>query len=447
MGKKSVILIVDDNREYADEMAGALKLDMETITVYSSKDALNILQNQKVNVVVTDMKLGNDASGLDILEEAKKHDANIKVILVTAYATIDTCKEAIKQGVCDYLVKPVDIEKFRTLVQQVCKKDVASSTLQQEDTRSKNKFMFDGVKGKSLAMQKVFEVLQRVSPKNIPVLLEGPTGTGKGLLARAIHNNSEQKNEPFKSIKCSGITKTFLERELFGQNACSDPKRIFGVTGKCTLFLDDIGEMPLPMQSKMLRLLKDGFIVPVTSSKQMKIDVRVISATSQNLAKLIEEEEFREDLYSEIKGVRILVLNLHERREDIPDFIDYFIKVSNEKGSNIKSITESAKNILVNYNWPGNIPQLRNCIDLMVATCEKDVLDVADIPPDIQRIQRPKDGEHTTVGLSGVLPKEEREKKAIIETLAKTGNNREKAAKILGIGERTIYRKIKKYNL
>jgi len=445
--KKSVVLIVDDNREHADEMAGALKnLDFETVTVYSSKDALNIIHNQQANVIVTDMKLEDDVNGLDILEEAKKNDANVEVILVTAYATIDTCKEAIKQGAYDYLVKPIDIEQLRTLVLQARKKAVASSSLQQKEAISEDEFMFEGVKGKTQAMQEIFKELQRVSPKNIPVLIEGESGTGKELLARAAHKNSKRRNKPFISINCSGLANTLLEREFFCHDAGSDQKGIFEITEKCTLFLDEIGEMPLAMQAKLLRVLEDRFIVPVGSSEQLRIDVRVISATSHELAKFVKEKKFREDLYFDITGVSIAVPSLRERREDIPDFIDYFIKASEEKGSNIKSITESAKNILTNYDWPGNIRQLRNCIRTMVVMCESDKLDVLDIQPEIAQRRQLTNGSRTTASLAEVSLNE-LEKQAIIDTLAKTKNNREKAAKILGIGERTIYRKIKEYGL
>ena len=316
------------------------------------------------------------------------------------------------------------------------------------DTISEDEFMFEGVKGKSPAMQKTFELLRRVSPKNISVLLKGQSGTGKELLARAIHNNSKRRNKPFNSINCSDLTKTFPERELFGLYSDTDRKGTFEVADKGTLFFDEIGDMPLSMQAKLLRVIEDGFIVPVGSSKQLKIDVRIISATTHDLEEFVKEKKFREDLYSDIKGVSIPVPSLRERREDIPDFIDCFIrKATAEKiGSKVDGITDSARSILVNYDWPGNIRQLRYCIKTMVSICDKDELDVVDILLDMRQIQQPKAGKRSTGDVSGVSLNK-LEKQAIKDTLSKMGNNREKSAKILGIGVRTLYRKIKEYDL
>ena len=297
-------------------------------------------------------------------------------------------------------------------------------------------------------MQKIFEVIRRVSPTNISVLLEGQSGTGKEFLAKTIHNNSKRINKPFKSIDCSGLTKTFLEIELFGLYSSSDRKGIFEVADTSTLFFDEIGDMPLSMQAKLLRVLEDGIIVPVGSSKKLKIDVRIISATTYDLAKLVKEKKFRQDLYFDIMGVSISVPSLRERREDIPDFIDYFIRKASAKkiGSKVDGITDSTRDILVNYDWPGNIRQLRNCIRTMVVMCDRDKLDKQDIPPEIYQRRLLAAGTTDPAGLGGVSLNE-LEKQAIMDTLAKTKGNREKAANILGIGERTLYRKIKEYNL
>jgi two-component system response regulator HydG len=455
MSDDCVILIVDDERDHADGICESLqKLSVKTVTVYNGKDALDIMQNQRVDVVVTDLKLGGDVDGLAVLEQAKKSDSRTEVILITAYATIETCKEAIKRGAYDYLVKPIDIDQLRTLVQRACKKAAASSPLSYKGEKSEDEeYVFDGVKGESPIMEKIFDVLRRISPTNIYVLIEGSSGTGKELLARAIHNNSKRCNKPFKPINCAGLTETLLESELFGHvkgaftGATNDRKGLFEIADKGTLFLDEIGDMPLSMQAKLLRVLEDGVIVPVGSSKAVVVDVRVISATNHELKRLVEDNKFREDLYFRIKGASISIPSLKDRREDTPDLIDYFIEeAASGIGSNVKGITDAARTILVNFDWPGNIRQLRNSIETMVVMCEKDTLDINDIPPDIHHIPQLEAGKATPGDLGGVSL-DELEKQAIIETLKKTGNNREKAAKILGIGERTLYRKIKEYNL
>jgi DNA-binding NtrC family response regulator len=453
--KEGVILIVDDERDHADGIAESLeKLCARAIAVYNGNDALEIVRNQQVDVVVTDLKLGGDVDGLTILEEAKKSDSETEVILITAYGTIDTCKEAIKRGAYDYLVKPIDIGQLRTLVTQACQKTSAAHERRvRKPNIGREDFTFEGMRGNSPVMEGIFEVLRRVAPTNISVLIEGESGTGKELLARAIHDNSLRWDKPFRPVNCAGLTETLLESELFGHvkgaftGAASDRKGLFEIADKGTLFLDEIGDMSPTSQAKLLRVIEDGLIIPVGSNKPIMVDVRIISATNQNLPELIEEKKFRQDLYFRIKGVNISLPALRNRAEDIPALVDYFLKqAAAEVGSKVTEITDPALTILSNYSWPGNVRQLRNAIRTMVVMCDRDRLDVHDIPPEIaQRRQLAAAGLPTAA--LGDVSLNELEKKAIEETLAKTKGNREKAAKILGIGERTLYRKIKEYNL
>ncbi|MHC4497408.1 MAG: sigma-54-dependent transcriptional regulator [Planctomycetota bacterium] len=419
--KAGVILVVDDERDHADGIVESLeKLCTRAIAVYDGKDALEIVRSRQIDVVVTDLKLGGDVDGLAILEEAKKHDVGTEVILITAHASIDTCKEAIKRGAYDYLVKPIDIGQLRTLVTQAGQKvSAAHARLAQKPQTTKGDFRFEGVMGKSPAIEGIFEVLRRVAPTNISVLIEGESGTGKDLLAKAIHNSSLRWDKPFRPVNCAGLSETLLESELFGH-----------VKGdKGTLFLDEIGDMSPGSQAKLLRVIEDGIIIPVGSNKPTVVDVRIISATNQNLTELIDEKKFRQDLYFRIKGVNISMPALRDRVEDMPELVEYFLKeAAAEVGSKVAGITEAAQTALESYDWPGNIRQLRNCIRTMVVMCDRDRLDVQDIP-------------------LGAVSLDELEKQAIEETLAKTNGNREKTAKILGIGERTLYRKIKEYNL
>jgi len=227
-------------------------------------------------------------------------------------------------------------------------------------------------------------------PTNISVLIEGHSGTGKELLAKAIHSNSRRWDKPFRPVNCAGLTETLLESELFGHvkgaftGAADDRKGLFEIADKGTLFLDEIGDMSMNSQAKLLRVIEDGIVIPVGSNKSTVVDVRVISATNQNLPNLIEEKKFRQDLYFRIKGVNISVPSLRERLEDLPGLIDYFLKeAAAEVGSNVTGITEAAVSALAGYDWPGNIRQLRNCIRTMVVLCDRERLDVQDIPPDI----------------------------------------------------------------
>jgi two-component system response regulator HydG len=459
MSRDIIVLVVDDEHDHADGIAEALqKCCAKAIAVYNGSDAMEILRSETINVVVTDLKLGGDIDGMEILGQAKKYNADTEVILITAYATIDTCKEAIRRGAYDYLVKPIDIGQLRTLVEQAGRKVSAATRRRTKVARAGvGDFEFEGVRGKNAAMEGVFEVLRRVAPTNISVLIEGRSGTGKELLARAIHYNSKRADKPFRPVNCAGLTETLLESELFGHvkgaftGAATDRKGLFEIADKGTLFLDEIGDMAMNCQAKLLRVIEDGVVIPVGSNKSIVVDVRIISATNQDLTALIEQKKFRQDLYFRIKGVSVSLPDLSDRAEDIPDFIQYFIEEAvAETGLKITGITQAAVNILTGFSWPGNIRQLRNCIRMMVVMCDREKLDVADIPPEIYQVRQlaaacPEPGR-------GSRPKQDRtlselEKQAIIDTLAKTGNNREKTAQILGIGERTLYRKIKEYDL
>jgi two-component system response regulator HydG len=453
--KAGVILVVDDERDHADGIVEALeKLCAKAIAVYNGKDALEIVRSQQIDVVVTDLKLGGDIDGLAILEEARKYDDRTEVILITAYATISTCKEAIKRGAYDYLVKPIDIGQLRTLVVQAGQKvSAAHARRTQKPKTGKDDFEFEGVRGKDPTMEGIFEVLRRVAPTNISVLIEGQSGTGKELLAKAIHHNSLRWDKPFRPVNCAGLSETLLESELFGHvigaftGAANDRKGLFEIADKGTLFLDEIGDMAPNSQAKLLRVIEDGIVIPVGSNKPTVVDVRIISATNQSLPELIEEKKFRQDLYFRIKGVNITLPALRDRVEDMPELIEYFLKeAAAEVGSKVTGITDGAQTALSNYDWPGNIRQLRNCIRTMVVMCDRDRLDVQDILPEITQSRQQIAGSRPAASL-GAVSLDELEKQAIEETLAKTKGNREKTARILGIGERTLYRKIKEYNL
>jgi DNA-binding NtrC family response regulator len=446
MIEKPAILIIDDEQAHADVLAEALlQTGGETIAVYDAKNAIELLGSKRIDVVITDLNLHDDKiNGIDILKTAKEQNPDSEVVLITAYASIDTCKEAMRCGAFDYLVKPIDIDQLRAMTEKALKKFLAASA----SANRKNGFKFDGVVGESPAMQSILAVLKRVAPTNITVLIEGESGTGKELLAQAIHNNSPRKNNAFKPLNCAGLTESLLESELFGHakgsftGATEARKGLFEVADKGTLFLDEIGDMPLTMQAKLLRVLEDGIVVPVGSNKSTVVDVRVISATNHDLTNLVEQGKFRQDLYFRIKGVSVTVPTLRDRTEDIKQLVDYFLsQAAVELGKPQKKISDSALNILKAFNWPGNIRQLRNCIRTMAVMSDSEILDVKDIPAEINRTRQ------LAGQVTGKVSLNDLEKQAIIDTLAKVQNNREKAAKLLGIGERTLYRKIKEYGI
>lgn len=445
------VLIIDDEKEHALVLAEAMeKVCSEPEAVFTAEKAEGLISKNDYDVIITDLNLGSDINGMDLLVKAKQQNQDTIVFLITAYATIETCKEAIKLGARDYLVKPIDIDQLRSMVKQALKEKTA---LINPATESRKDFIFNGVKGKSSQMQTVFNVLKKVSPTNLPVVIEGESGTGKELLAEAIHNNSQRSSKPYRPINCAGLTESLLESELFGHakgaftGASTERKGLFEVANKGTLFLDEIGDMPLNMQAKLLRVLEDGVVIPVGSEKMISVDVRIISATNHDLAKLVEEKKFRQDLFFRIKGVSITIPPLRQRQQDISELVNYFIDQANsEIGTNVKGVTESALRILENFSWPGNIRQLRNCIKTMVVMCEGDKIDIPDLPPDIYKVHQLSGSSVTKADLGGVSL-DQLEKQAIMDTLKNVEGNREKAAKILGIGERTLYRKIKEYDI
>ncbi len=454
MSSDAIILIVDDEKEHADVLVEALaKQCKQAIAVYNSADAIDVLQNQQIDLVITDLNLGDEINGIDILNEAKSCNRQTAVILITAYATIETCKEAIRQGAFDYLPKPIEIDQLRVMVTKALDE-------MKSPPASTGKFVFDGVCSRGHAMQRVFHVLSRVAPTRISVLVEGESGSGKELIARAIHANSPRRNKAFKPINCAGLTESLLESELFGHakgaftGASIDRKGLFEMADKGTLFLDEIGDMPLSMQAKLLRVLEDGLVMPVGSNKPVVVDVRVISATNHDLAKLVEEKKFRQDLYFRIKGVSITLPPLRSRPEDIPELFGFFLKEAcRELGRDITRITEAAMSILQGYDWPGNIRQLKHVIRMMVVMCDRDTLDTRDIPLDVHRVKRlvgKVAGQTETIQLPDPFTGkslEDVEQEHIKRTLELTQGNRGEAAKILKIGERTLYRKIKEYDL
>jgi two-component system response regulator HydG len=312
------------------------------------------------------------------------------------------------------------------------------------------KFGFEGVVGQSPAMLRVLETVRRAARSDVPVLITGESGVGKELVAAAIHNNSPRRGAPFQPVNCAGLSDTLLESELFGHvrgaftGATTDRKGLFAAADGGTLFLDEIGDMPLSMQAKLLRVLENQIVVPVGATQGTQVDVRIISATNQDLTEAVEQKRFRQDLYYRVQGVKIDIPPLRQRREDIGLLLENFLqKFSEAEDKPIKAFTPAALRLLVGYDWPGNVRELRNCVKAMVVLADQEKLDVGDLPFEIsQRQEQPQiAGDLAGVNLN------ELEKQAIRRTLEMVDGNREQAAKMLGIGERTLYRKIKEYEL
>ncbi|HEY8666842.1 MAG TPA: sigma-54 dependent transcriptional regulator [Tepidisphaeraceae bacterium] len=450
---KSNILVIDDEREHAQVMCEALTRQGHKCDVtYSPEEAESRLNRKQYDVIVTDLVMEGRRAGLEVLKRSKELNPQPPVVLVTAHADIPTCKQALAEGAYDYIEKPLDLDYFRAQVMRAAERSALLKQNQILQDQLIDQAGFEGIVGTSGSMRKVVQTARQVAFSEIPVLIMGESGTGKELVARAIHNNSRRRKQRMVTLNCAGLSESILEDELFGHvrgaytGAQSDRAGRFEHADKGTLFMDEIGDMPASMQAKLLRVLENGEVVRLGSNDPIKVDVRLISATNRNLDEMVAERQFREDLFFRIKGVTIVIPPLRERREDIPLLIYYFIKHFSEKyKKQIGGIKPETQQLLMSFSWPGNVRQLRSTIENMIVLAQdEEDLGPALLPTDIRpRPGEPTSGMNNLVGISI----EQAEKELIRNTLKMVNGNREQASKILGIGERTLYRKIKDYGL
>ncbi len=448
------VLVVDDEEDHAEVMAEALKrLGHVCTLVHNLEDALEEIQHGQFDLVVTDLVMDGETDGLTILQAVRQTQPHAETIMVTAHGDVPTAKEALWAGAFDFIEKPLDLALFRNR----CQNALAKVQLRHQNVALKKdldeKFGLEGIIGDSPAMQRVTAMVRQVAPSDIPVLVTGESGTGKELIARAIHANSRRAKKRFKPLNCAGLSEAILESELFGHvkgaftGAERDREGVFEYADGGTLFLDEIGDMPMTMQAKLLRVLESGELVRVGANQPRHVDVRLISATNHDLEALVKEGKFREDLYFRIKGAHIRLPPLTERREDIPPLVRHYLRQLGEKlGRPNLTIEDEAVRVLMRCDWPGNVRQLINEIQNMALTAEGEVIRVSDIPPELRDGEAAEAPVESLGALSG-LSLNQIEKHAIRNALKQTAGNREQAAKMLGIGERTLYRKLKEYGL
>ena len=449
------VLVVDDDAPHAKAVAESLdRVGYDCTVATSGSEAFRMLEEQTYDVVVTDLMMA-DVGGLEILAKAKREFPDCEVVILTGYGTIPNAVAAIQAGAFHYLIKPVDIGELRSIVAKASRSQRLASSNAELRRQLEERFGFEGVIGNSQAMNLIITKLKQIAPTSATTLILGESGTGKELAARAIHFNSPRKAKPFVALNCAALNESVLESELFGHSkgaftgADKERKGHIEHANGGTLFLDELGDMPLSTQVKLLRVLETGEITRVGANDPIHVNVRLISATNKDLSEAIASGKFRADLYHRIKVVSLRLPPLRERREDIPLLIDYFLKEFNASHQkNVTAVTPPARKALMAYSWPGNVRELRNVLESMIVMDYDGVLDVDDLTDDLR--------EQTGVELGGLQagrdalvgrPFDEIEKYFIAETLKLTSGNREEAARILGIGERTLYRKIKEYNL
>jgi two-component system NtrC family response regulator len=451
------ILIVDDEKNYPPILSAVLEDEgFEPLTAYSGREALEILEDSDVDLVLTDMKMpGMD--GIELLERIKKKDPELPVIMMTAHGTIEKAVEAMQKGAYSYLLKPFDNEQ---LILYVNKANAMFRVVKENrHLRSavETRYSFGNIIGKSKPMIEVFEMIRKVAPTSATVLIEGESGTGKELVAKSIHFNSLRREKPFVAVSCSALAETLLESELFGHErgaftgAVAAKKGRFELADGGTLFLDEIGELSPNLQVKLLRVLQEKMFERVGGVKPISVDIRIIAATNKKLKQEVLKGSFREDLFFRLNVVHIELPPLRERPEDIRLLINHFIKKFADEHpveTPVRGIDREAERLFYEYSWPGNIRELENVIERALILCPGDLIKISDLPRDFKKSANDVlhlDGIPSDAKLNETLDMIER--KMVERALKQAGHVQSQAAELLGIGKSGLNWKIKKFNL
>ena len=448
------VLVVDNDPPLAAAMTESLETEGYDISVATSgPDGLKMIQQNSYDVVITDLMM-NDVDGMAILEQTRQLLPDAETIMVTGHATVPVAVEAMQLGAYNFLEKPITPKRLRAITLRAVKSVLLRRKNAELHQRLDEKFGFGGIIYSSERMQEVIDRLKRIAPTDATVLITGESGTGKELIAQAIHQNSPRKGKRMVPLNCAAVAENLVESELFGHakgaftDAHSDRVGAFEYADGGTLFLDEIGDMPLATQTKLLRVLEEHEITRVGDHKPQEVNVRVISATNRQLEEAVESNEFRNDLYYRLNVVTIHLPALRERRDDIVPLVDHFRKQFCERhNKQVDSVTSDVTRQLYSHSWPGNIRQLRNTIESMIVLDNDGILDGDDLPPDF--VQAGDMVMDSPTGPSDLIgqPLSDIERWAYQETLKLTDGNREEAARILGIGARTVYRKLKEFDL
>lgn len=443
------ILIIDDEKNIREGLGAALEMDGYTVFLAADgKQGLEILERGDIDLVITDLKMP-EVSGEEILAKVTGETPGIPVIVLTGHGTIDSAVDAMRKGAYDFLTKPVNLDRLSLLVKRALERREISLQNSVYRKEIEGKTTFENMIGKSHEIQKVFDLVKKVAPSKASVLITGESGVGKEMIANALHNLSPRKDKPFIKVHCAALSDSLLESELFGHEkgaftgAIAMKRGRFELAHEGTIFLDEIGEISQNVQVKLLRVIQERKFERVGGEETLDVDVRIIAATNRNLEEEIKKGNFREDLYYRLNVVNINVPPLRERKDDIPIMVNNFIrKFSKENNKNITSVDTKAKNALYSYDWPGNIRELRNCIEGAVVIAEGSTLRLEDLPPAVRKSQ-----ENSSISIPAGTDMDTAEKIIIRETLLFCHGNKSKTAQVLGIGRKTLHRKLMEMNL
>jgi two-component system response regulator AtoC len=441
------VLIVDDEKHTREGLQQALQEHYDVSVAASADEAFNLMDAQEFEVIITDLRMPGK-SGLKVIDKALTLQNKPAVIMMTAYGNIDNAVEAMKRGAVDFLTKPVQIERLEILIQRALKTKTLEVEVKQLHERLDEKFNVEGIVGHSPKLAEVIDRVKLVAPSKATILIEGETGTGKELIAQAIHQASPRARAPFVPVHCAALPAQLLESELFGHErgsftgATERREGRFEAADTGTVFLDEIGEIGPEIQVKLLRFLETKSFERIGSSKTMTVDVRLVAATNRNLEQMVKEGKFREDLFFRLNVVRIVTPPLRERTDDIPVLLEHFIKVySKENGYEPVTIEPGAMRYLQAYPWPGNIRELRNFAENAVVLRRGGKLSEFDLEPKFRGEVAPPPA-MVMATPANPYSVEDNEKRLLKEALMKARGNRTKAAQLLGISRRTLHRKI-----
>ena len=440
------ILIVDDEdatRELCRDIA--LEMGLEVQTASTTGEALERLEQAPIDIVVTDLKVPQ-LGGLELLKRISSIQPSTSVMVLTQYGTIETAVAATRLGARDYVTKPFHVEELRAKIERL----IESVELDHENRVLREQLRtrpgFGGLIGVSAKMQRVYKMVEKVSQHNYPVLILGESGTGKELVARSIHFLGVRQNKPFVPVDCSGLVPTLIESELFGYvkgafTGAQHARMGLLETGNGgTVFLDEIGDLPVDLQAKLLRALQEREIRPVGATERVRIDLRIIAATNRDLESAIRAGTFRQDLYFRLNVVQLKLPPLRERKSDIPLLVNFFLEKFSDPQRPIRTISEDAMRRLMAYDWPGNVRELENAVERAVALGSGPILHIADLPSNLQQ-----GSSENLLESNELTTLDEMERRFILRALRETNGDKLAAARLLGIGKTTLYRKLKQY--
>jgi len=444
------LLVVDDERSVRDGCREvAQSLGFSTFVAVKAEHAYRVLEAQNIDVVLLDMRLPGGASGLEILQQIKSRKPDAEVIVITGYGTVQSAVHAMKLGAYDYVTKPFNLEELRLLLERVAAhlKLASENRLLREKIKSKQGF--GGIIGRSPEMEKLYRMIAKVSRSSHPVLVQGESGTGKELVARAIHFTGPFRDQPFIPVDCGSLVPTLIESELFGYvrgaftGAVRSKEGLMSIAQGGTVFLDEIAELPVDLQSKLLRAIQEKEIRPVGSTRSIPINVRILAATNRDLEIAVQDGKFRKDLYFRLNVVTLKIPPLRERKQDIPLLVSHFAEKLARSSGVQREISDEAMKLMLAYDWPGNVRELENCLERACALSSGPVLQEADLPTSIQNAQLHSGA--ASLPASRIVTIAELEKQAILGTIDQLQGDKLMAAKLLGIGKTTLYRKLKEY--